>query len=250
MPVHDWNRVDAGIFHAFHTSWITHLMEWFNEGHLPAGYHALSEQHAGTRVPDIITLHSPNILTGRSAPAGDGGGVALIDAASRLSRKLMASTELSYKGLRRTLAIRHVSGHRLVAIIETVSPANQDRLSSVEEFAGKVESAIRNRVHVLIVDLSPPTKYDSQGMHRAAWSFFDAQEYDLPGDRPLTLASYLASQIPEAYIEHIRFGDPLPEMPLFLEHRGHVLAPLEPTYTAACGGMPALHRSWLEVEAG
>ena len=27
MPVHDWSRVDAGIFHDFHASWITHLME-------------------------------------------------------------------------------------------------------------------------------------------------------------------------------------------------------------------------------
>ena len=23
MPVHDWTRVDAGIFHAFHHDWIT-----------------------------------------------------------------------------------------------------------------------------------------------------------------------------------------------------------------------------------
>ena len=73
MPVHDWSRVDAGTFHAFHTSWITHLMEWLNQGHLPAGYYALSEQHAGTRVPDIITLNAPDILTGRSASTGDGG---------------------------------------------------------------------------------------------------------------------------------------------------------------------------------
>src|SRR3954451_3245538 len=57
MPVHDWSRVDAGIFHSFHSSWITHLMEAMNGGLLPDGYYALSEQHAGVKIPDIITLH-------------------------------------------------------------------------------------------------------------------------------------------------------------------------------------------------
>src|ERR1043165_1029008 len=34
-------RVDAGTLHAFHTSWITYLMETLNSGLLPAGYNAL-----------------------------------------------------------------------------------------------------------------------------------------------------------------------------------------------------------------
>jgi Protein of unknown function (DUF4058) len=248
MPVHDWSRVDAGTFHDFHSAWITHLKETLNEGHLPDGFYALSEQHAGMRIPDIVTLHSPDILTGRPRPAGD-GGVALIEAPPRLSRKLVASPELSYKGLRRTLAIRHASGHRLVAIIEIVSPGNKDRLSSVEEIADKVESALRNRVHVLLVDLFPPGKHDPRGIHGAAWSFFDTEAYAVPSDRPLTLASYLAGQIPEAYVEHVRFGEPLPEMPLFIEYRAHINVPLEPTYSAAFRGMPAIFRSLLEAEA-
>jgi hypothetical protein len=32
MPVHDWSRVDAGIFHALHTVWCSRLQE----GQLPA----------------------------------------------------------------------------------------------------------------------------------------------------------------------------------------------------------------------
>ena len=27
MPVHDWTRVDAGTFHAFHTLWIGEIMK-------------------------------------------------------------------------------------------------------------------------------------------------------------------------------------------------------------------------------
>lgn len=39
MPVHDWTRVDAGTFHAFHTAWITHLSETLNGGLLPPDYY-------------------------------------------------------------------------------------------------------------------------------------------------------------------------------------------------------------------
>jgi hypothetical protein len=27
MPVHDWTRVDAGLFHAFHQSWSVYLCD-------------------------------------------------------------------------------------------------------------------------------------------------------------------------------------------------------------------------------
>jgi hypothetical protein len=30
MPVHDWTRVDAGIFHDFHNAWITELRNVLN----------------------------------------------------------------------------------------------------------------------------------------------------------------------------------------------------------------------------
>jgi len=46
MPVHDWTRVDAGIFHAFHHDWITDLARALNRGILPGDYYALPEQHA------------------------------------------------------------------------------------------------------------------------------------------------------------------------------------------------------------
>jgi hypothetical protein len=46
MPVHDWTRVDAGTFHAFHTLWISELMKALNTGVLPKGYYALAEQVA------------------------------------------------------------------------------------------------------------------------------------------------------------------------------------------------------------
>ncbi len=56
MPVHDWTRVDAGIFHAFHTLWIVKLMGGLNAGLLPKGYYAMAEQVPGRLQTDFLTL--------------------------------------------------------------------------------------------------------------------------------------------------------------------------------------------------
>ena len=53
MPLHDWTRVSAGTYHAFHNAWITHLQEALNEGLLPNPYYALGEQRAGDTGPDL-----------------------------------------------------------------------------------------------------------------------------------------------------------------------------------------------------
>ena len=44
MPVHDWTRVDAGIFHDFHLEWISRIKHALNSGILPPEYYALAEQ--------------------------------------------------------------------------------------------------------------------------------------------------------------------------------------------------------------
>ena len=41
MPIHDWTRVDAGLFHAFHQSWSVRIQDALNAGVLPKGYYAL-----------------------------------------------------------------------------------------------------------------------------------------------------------------------------------------------------------------
>jgi hypothetical protein len=52
MPLHDWTRVDAGIFHAFHVAWLPEIQGILNDGLLPEGYYALAEQHAGRAIAD------------------------------------------------------------------------------------------------------------------------------------------------------------------------------------------------------
>jgi hypothetical protein len=243
MPVHDWTLVDAGIFHAFHSAWITHLMEALNGGLLPEGYYAMAEQHAGKAIADVLTLH-----TGDAEPTEPPatGPVAVAEAPPRVARCVVASPNAAYRALRRTLTIRHVSGHRIVALIEIVSPANKDRPSSVGDFVEKLCSALRQGCHLLVVDLFPPGPSDPQGTHAALWSYFDPEDYVLPPGQPLTLAAYVAGALPEGHLEHVAVGDPLPEMPLFLTARAYVSVPLEATYQAAYRGIPGFWRGVLE----
>jgi hypothetical protein len=189
---------------------------------------------------------SPTSLhSGEEPPPGDPGGVAV--APPRVGRKLTASPSATYRATRRTLAVRHVSQHRLVALVEILSPANKDRQSSVDEFVEKVHSMLQAGCHMLAVDLFPPGAFDPQGAHEAIWSWFrDPGETIEPADKPLTLAAYVAGQVPEAYTEPLAVGDLLPEMPLFLDIRRHVNVPLESTYTAAYRGVPGWWRGVLE----
>src|SRR5438067_2054615 len=163
MPVHDWTRVDAGIFHSFHNVWIAELHNTLNGGLLPGAYYALVEQHAGKLVTDILTLHAsrPNEELPPIPP--EGGGLALAEAPPKVRRKLTATE--TYRQRRRTLAIRHVSGHRLIALVEIVSPANKDRLESVEELVAKTVEALELGIHVLLLDLLPPGRHDPRGLH-------------------------------------------------------------------------------------
>src|SRR5271156_4150329 len=134
MPLHDWSRVDAGTFHDFHNSWIVHLKETLNGGLLPQGYYALSEQHSGRFIADVLTLHASPLSAEPLPPPM--GGLALAEAPPKVERKLTVSA--AARSHRRTLTIRHVTGHRIVALLEIVSPANKDRLQHIEDFVAKV----------------------------------------------------------------------------------------------------------------
>src|SRR5262249_33714439 len=52
MPIHDWTRVEAGVFYAFHHCWITYIARALHPGLLPADYYALPEPIAGDLGPD------------------------------------------------------------------------------------------------------------------------------------------------------------------------------------------------------
>lgn len=56
MPIHDWSRVDANLFHHFHQRWTVAIADALNTGVLPPGFSALVEQHAAGLVPDVLAV--------------------------------------------------------------------------------------------------------------------------------------------------------------------------------------------------
>src|SRR5688500_6897191 len=101
MPVHDWTRVEAGIYHSFHNAWITHLGDALNAGLLPRDYYALGEQHAGRMVTDVLTLHASRANGGAPLPPASGGALALAEAPPKVRRQLTGIE--TYRQRRRTL---------------------------------------------------------------------------------------------------------------------------------------------------
>jgi len=244
MPVHDWTRVDAGTFHHFHLEWVGALAGALNRGLLPSDYYAMAEQIAGGIGPDVLSLQHRT----RDDGIGEGpvGGVALATTPPRVQLRLRAEPDL-YAAKARTIVIRHVSKHQVIAMVEIVSPGNKNSRHGLRAFVEKAVYVLRGRVHLVIVDLFPPGTRDPQGVHKVIWDEFIDSAFELPEEKRLTLVSYIAGPFPEAFIEPTTVGATLPDMPLFLTPEVYVPLPLEATYESAWDDMPSF---WQDVLTG
>jgi hypothetical protein len=247
MPVHDWARVDDGTFHDFHVGWTVAIRTALNRGILPRGYYAQAEQMAGNIGPDVLTLQRSGLGNGSErSPAGEAEGATVATLAPPRT-SLTFRTEISeYTARQRSLIIRHARNHRIIALIEVLSAGNKASEYAFQTLIDKVLGALAQGIHVLLVDLHPPTPRDPEGIHAAVWQALHAGTITAPADRRLTLASYEAGAIKNAYVEPLAVGMTLPAMPLYLWRGFYVLVPLEETYQAAWEGVPELFREILE----
>src|SRR5437868_770933 len=211
MPVHDWTRVDAGLFHHFHQRWIASLCDALNAGSLPSDYFALAEQSIQGPIPDVLTLH---LALGAGEPSNGAGGLAVASFPPR-TRLIRRNEADLYAGKANRITVRHRHGD-VVAVVEIVSPGNKSSKGSFNDFVEKSIELIRQGVHLLVIDLFPPGNRDPEGIHKAIWDEVEGEDLDRPRDKPLTVASYDAGPSQVAYVEFIAVGDVLPEMPLFL----------------------------------
>lgn len=246
MPVHDWTRVDAGLFHHFHTAWLVALAAQLNR-RLPSEYYALAEQRAIGLIPDVLTLETAAGMGPLgSRPNGGGGAVlSLSESPPRVQFDLRRPARRRTR-TQRLITVRHVRGDQIVAVIEIVSPSNKATRNEFRSFLDKVIEYIDAGVNVLLIDLLPPTPRDPNGLHLALWSELAEAEIELePGAKPLTLASYVAGSDVRAFVQTVAVGDPLPDMPLCLDPDTYVPTPLEPTYQSAFEEYPWRWRSVL-----
>jgi hypothetical protein len=241
MPVHDWSRVDAGLFHHFHQSWTVALCQALNSGGLPPDYFALVEQKVRGPIPDVLTLKlSPG--SGKPSNGTAALAVALAPPQARVVRRTGADT---YARKANRIIVRHRHGD-IVAVVEVISPGNKASRAEFRATVEKLADNLRQGVHLLVIDLLPPGPRDPHGIHKAIWDQFEEEEFELPPDEPLTLVAYDAGPMTVAYVELVSVGDALPDMPLFLAPELYVPAPLEATYQATWELFPAPLKGLLE----
>ena len=192
MPIHDWTRVDAGLFHAFRFAWVCRIADRLNESQLPDDMYALIERREKAEFP----LENECELYAQKADR-----ISIY----RLPREL-------------------------VAAIDLVSPGNKSTQAAIRAFVEKSADLIHRGIHLLVVDLFPPGNRDPQGIHKLIWDEILDEDFELPKDQPLVFASYDAGLERVAYVNFAAVGEPIPEMPVFLRPERYVNVPLEETY--------------------
>jgi Protein of unknown function (DUF4058) len=235
MPIHDWSRAEAGDFHHFHQTWIPLVAAALNTAGLPPGFIALAEQVTGRPIPDVVTLQS-------ETPSG---AVAVAPAPAPSARVIQKIERISYAKRADRVVIRHGRG-RVVAIIESLSPGNKESRHAIRSFVEKAVDILSQGIHLVVVDLFPPTPRDPQGIHKAIWDEMTDEPFDFLPTKPLIVASYIGGDLPTAYVESIGVGDHLPAIPLFLSEYDYVPCPLDATYDQAWAKFPAILKEMLK----
>src|SRR5262245_5791729 len=237
MPIHDWTRVPAGLFHDFHQTWSIGIKNALNRGLLPKGLAALVEQRSGPREGDILAIETDQYSQRDRHPTG---GTATMD---RPTARIVRQTDRQFYAKKANrIVVRHHLGE-IVSVIEIVSPGNKDSARALKDFAEKMVNYLDAGIHALVVDLFPPTRRDPFGIHKAVWDQMIEEDFEFPeGSDRLAVAYEVGSSL-TAYVEPLRIGEPLPQMPLFLVVGLSVKTPLEETYMEAWSNTPDVVRN-------
>ena len=207
MPMHDWTRVDAGLYHDFHQGWSVAITNAMNGGLLSPDYYALIELPDGGKI--LEPWHE-----------GDDSWEADV-----------------YAGRANRTTVRHRHGE-VVAVIELISPGNKRSKGEFDLLIRKSADLLKAGVNQLIVDPFPPGRRDPHGVHSAVWGEFGEEPYDPPAGRPLAASGYDAGEC-VAYVEPFAVGEPVPDVPLFLRAGTYVTRPLEASYLETWRVFPA-----------
>ena len=124
MPVHDWSRVAAGIFHHLHHSWIEEIQRALNSGLLPSDYYALAEQRTAGYGPDVLALQVDSGDEGFEESGQRNGGLRI----AKPQVAVTAETDMEfYRRKQNVVAVHHVSDDRVVSLVGVVSPGTYSR---------------------------------------------------------------------------------------------------------------------------
>lgn len=240
MPIHDWTRMPGNVFRSFHASWVNRTSDALNSGLLPPDLYSITERVEGDVSPDLLFL--PDYSEKNEASP----------VRKRSTTPPAARFQFSTPGDRTTrrlrVAVCQAEGDRCLARVEVVLPGHKASRHALRSFVADAVGAIEAGIGLVIVDVWPLTPRDPAGIHGAIWKEIDeSQVYVPPEDKPLTVACDVRDPERMAFVEPAAVGDPLPNVPLFLDAENYVQVPLEVAYLEAFAGMPRRFRQVLEA---
>ena len=156
MPIHDWTRVDAGMFHDFHQDWTIEICRTLNRGLLPPDYLAMTDQRVDGTEPDVITVRAgaPSVRVDWRSPTlprvPDRSRVESDAAATPGGPTASSSVISSVQSSRSSRWCRRA----------TTTAATRSRRSRPRP------SIPQDGVSLVIIDLFPPTPRDPAGIHQ------------------------------------------------------------------------------------
>jgi hypothetical protein len=201
MPIRDWTRIPAGLFHHFHLQWAVSICKALNAGRLPQGFYALIEQHAAGVTPHVVTLERGPRARRSNDPQG---GIAVGEAPPKTRFVSQASDEEVYAARADRIAVHNPLGD-FISIIELVSPGNKNSRHAIRSCVEKTLDLLLQGIHILIIDLFPPGPRDPHGIHELIWDEVREEPFELPADKPLTLVAYWAG-VPKKRLCRTSFG--------------------------------------------
>ena len=247
MAIHDWTRIFAGGFHHFHQSWVLRISDQLNGGILPEGYFAAVEQASSGSYPDVVALEmnvpESSDTDGSESSGPYHGGIALADAPPKV-RFTFDSEVVPYAERDDRIAIHNLSGNKVVAIIEVVSPGNKHSGLAFNKFRKKIHRLIERGIQILVIDLFPPGTFDPEGIARGLQIESESIVPETTRDEPLSFVSLRVSDHVSGFVELGSVGKDVPAMPLFLNSGRYVSVPLNDSYTHAWTSLP---RPWQEL---
>ena len=242
MPIHDWSRVEASIFHSFHHSWILEIARALNGGLLPPEFYALIERPPVRSESDVLleAVHQEVWPGMKRAP---------VPLPARPRRFVLdVAPDDPSRLVESSVAVRRDGVNDVVAVVEIVSRGHKANRATVEQFVADAHELFAAGIHLVVADIHAPCPYDPRGMNETiseAW----ATGHDMPRPHsPLTVAYYEADCGVKATLWTVAVGSDLPDVPLRLRPDLWVPVPLEATYRLAFDVMPRHWRELLQPE--
>lgn len=240
MPIHDWTCACDAAYHDFQLGWSSRLSERLNHGVLPQSVYAMTETIELRPRTEFCPLPEPDGPFVRRNWHED-----LADSTEQPPR-----TRFHFRDDRRQYACKIVTirdeDHQPIAAVFWVTRQDKETPYRLDAIIRQAVGSLTRDINLLVVDLFPPSICDPHGVHKAIWDQFRPEPFELPSDKPLTVAAYAAGSELVAYVENVAVGDRMPDMPIFLTPDHYVLCPLEASYQVTWDGFPEALKELLE----